>query len=55
MLWKGNEKNLMNLLGINRLGESEDVANLVSFLASEEASYINGESVLVCGKPLPKL
>jgi len=32
-----------------RVGEPVDVANVVSFLASEKASYITGETILVTG------
>lgn len=32
-----------------RVGHPEDVARAVSFLASEKASYINGETILVTG------
>lgn len=32
-----------------RFGLPEDVANAVAFLASDEASYIVGQNVLVCG------
>lgn len=34
---------------INRIGKPEDIANSVMFLASDEASYINGASLLVDG------
>jgi NAD(P)-dependent dehydrogenase (short-subunit alcohol dehydrogenase family) len=34
---------------VGRLGEAEDVASLVAFLASDEAGYITGESVLIDG------
>ena len=32
-----------------RLGEAEDIANAVLFLASENASYINGHNLVVDG------
>jgi NAD(P)-dependent dehydrogenase (short-subunit alcohol dehydrogenase family) len=32
-----------------RLGKAEDISNLVSFLASDKASYITGENILVDG------
>jgi NAD(P)-dependent dehydrogenase (short-subunit alcohol dehydrogenase family) len=34
---------------VGRLGTPEDVANCVAFLASDEASYINGTSLVVDG------
>ena len=39
----------MERLSIKRIGEPEDVANLVAFLASDEASYITGELIGVTG------
>ena len=32
-----------------RLGKPEEVANLVAFLASDQAAYINGECIKICG------
>jgi 7-alpha-hydroxysteroid dehydrogenase len=32
-----------------RLGESTDIANLVSFLLSEEAEWINGQAISIDG------
>jgi NAD(P)-dependent dehydrogenase (short-subunit alcohol dehydrogenase family) len=34
---------------LSRVGTPEDVANAVAFLASEEASFITGEVLHVCG------
>jgi NAD(P)-dependent dehydrogenase (short-subunit alcohol dehydrogenase family) len=34
---------------LNRLGKSEDIANMVAFLASDESSYITGQSINVNG------
>jgi 3-oxoacyl-[acyl-carrier protein] reductase len=34
---------------LGRLGQAEDVANMVCFLLSEKASYVTGQSILVDG------
>lgn len=34
---------------LKRVGQPEDVANLVSFLASDESSFITGQAVFICG------
>ena len=34
---------------LRRLGTAEDIANLVAFLSSDQASYITGENILVDG------
>jgi 3-oxoacyl-[acyl-carrier protein] reductase len=32
-----------------RIGTPEDVANAVAFLASDQASYVTGQVITVCG------
>jgi 3-oxoacyl-[acyl-carrier protein] reductase len=44
-----NEKELKNLIPLNRFGKPEEVAEVVSFLASPGASYITGETISVNG------
>ncbi|MFD1260921.1 SDR family NAD(P)-dependent oxidoreductase [Entomomonas asaccharolytica] len=43
------KKSLEKLHPIGRLGKPEEVANVVSFLASDEASFVNGAAILVDG------
>ena len=38
-----------NQTPLNRIGEPEDIANTIYFLASDEALYITGETILVSG------
>ena len=42
-------RNLWYPFPIGRLGKPEEVANVVLFLASDKASFVNGTSVLVDG------
>lgn len=44
-----DEKELKKMIPINRFGEVEEVAHLVSFLASPKASYITGEVINING------
>uniref|UniRef100_A0A2K6RFN5 Dehydrogenase/reductase 4 n=1 Tax=Rhinopithecus roxellana TaxID=61622 RepID=A0A2K6RFN5_RHIRO len=46
---KEKEERMKETLQIRRLGESEDYAGIVSFLCSEDASYITEETVVVGG------
>ncbi len=36
-------------IGLNRMGQAHDVANAVTFLASEKAGYITGQTLVVDG------
>jgi len=44
-----DEKELKRMIPVNRFGEAEEVADLVTFLASKKASYITGEVVNING------
>jgi 3-oxoacyl-[acyl-carrier protein] reductase len=39
----------VKVIPVGRVGEPEEVANVVSFLASEKSSYITGEVINVNG------
>ncbi len=44
-----NEKEIQKLIPARRFGKPEEVAELVSFLASDKASYITGEIIKISG------
>lgn len=44
-----DEKELKKMVPANRFGDAEEVAHLVSFLASKKASYITGEVINING------
>ena len=44
-----HKETLANLHPVGRLGKPEEVANVVLFLASDEASFVNGAAILVDG------
>jgi 3-oxoacyl-[acyl-carrier protein] reductase len=44
-----DEENLKKLVPLGRFGEAEEVAALVGFLASDESSYITGETISING------
>ena len=52
-LWKGKEEETIDLLGLNRLGETKDISNAVTYLA--QADYVTGETLVVAGKPMARL
>lgn len=44
-----SKNNLIDSIQLNRFGDPKDVAELVAFLASEEAGYITGQTISVDG------
>ncbi|XP_008069891.1 dehydrogenase/reductase SDR family member 4 isoform X5 [Carlito syrichta] len=50
-LWmdKEREESIKETIRIRRIGTPEDCAGIVSFMCSEDASYITGETVVVAG------
>ena len=43
------QEGILSRISMNRFGESDDVAFLVEFFASEKASYITGQVITVDG------
>lgn len=60
--FRGTERRLGQLNPTTRYGEPEEIAQMAAFLASDRASYVNGQAIAVdgglsCGHPfvLPKV
>jgi len=55
-LFRGNNpedspktKAIIDGIPLKRMGQPEDVANLICFLASDESSFITGQAIFICG------
>lgn len=48
-LWKENEEQIAKFMPLGRLGEPEDIANAVVFLAGDASSWMTGQTVVVDG------
>ncbi|XP_020037353.2 dehydrogenase/reductase SDR family member 4 [Castor canadensis] len=51
LLWmdKAKEEHIKEIMHIRRIGKPEECAGIVSFMCSEDASYLTGETVVVGG------
>jgi NAD(P)-dependent dehydrogenase (short-subunit alcohol dehydrogenase family) len=49
VLWKGDEDQVADTTPLGRIGEPADVAGAVAFLASDAASWITGETLVIDG------
>jgi dihydroanticapsin dehydrogenase len=45
----GLKKHIESLSALNKIGKPEEIANVVLFLASDDASFITGANILVDG------
>lgn len=48
-LWKEHEEQVADSTALARIGEPEDIASAIAFLASDAASWITGETLIVDG------
>lgn len=50
-IWRTDEAKKLSesMIPLRRIGEPQECAGIVAFLVSDEASYINGENIIVAG------
>jgi NAD(P)-dependent dehydrogenase (short-subunit alcohol dehydrogenase family) len=52
LLWRDHEQELNDALPLGRIGEPEDIGRAIAFLASDAASWITGETLVIDGGAL---
>jgi NAD(P)-dependent dehydrogenase (short-subunit alcohol dehydrogenase family) len=52
LLWRDRERELSDALPLGRIGEPEDIGQAIAFLASDAASWITGETLVIDGGAL---
>ena len=48
-LWENNEEYLSDKLPLGRIGEPEDIADVITFLAGPGARWMTGQTLVVDG------
>jgi len=52
LLWRDHERELSDALPLGRIGEPEDIGQAIVFLASDAASWITGDTLVIDGGAL---
>lgn len=49
--WEEYKKQRAEAIPLRRVGQPEDIANVIAFLCSDESSYVSGQTIYVAGGP----
>jgi 3-oxoacyl-[acyl-carrier protein] reductase len=49
--WEQMKADAASRIPLRRIGQPEDVANVIAFLCSEDASYVTGQTIYIAGGP----
>jgi len=47
--WRGLDELVEEIDSLGRMGTTDDIADVASFLVSKESDYMTGQSLNVCG------